>query len=143
MAGAYPRPTTLVSHAAPATGPRAGPHLNGDPRDTNYDQIQAGWSAHGRDGDKIGDIEEVGQNYLLVTKGLFMPKDLFIPLSTIQSVEAEEGRVILDVAKSQVDDMGWDQPPEADDTTYSSDQGAVSASGSAWTVVAQFALSRP
>ena len=80
---------------------------------TTYDQIQAGWSAHGRDGDKIGEIEEIGQNYLLVTKGLIFPKDLYIPMSNVQSVDASEGQVILDVDKSQVDDMGWDQPPEA------------------------------
>jgi uncharacterized protein (TIGR02271 family) len=80
---------------------------------STYDQIQAGWSAHGRDGDKIGEIEEIGQNYLLVTKGLIFPKDLYIPMTNVQSVDASEGQVVLDVDKSQVDDMGWDQPPEA------------------------------
>ena len=55
---------------------------------TTYDQIQAGWSAHGRDGDKIGEIEEIGQNYLLVTKGLIFPKDLYIPMSNVQSVDS-------------------------------------------------------
>src|SRR3712207_8035676 len=83
---------------------------------TTYDQIQAGWSAHGRDGEKIGEIEEIGQNYLLVTKGLIFPKDLYIPMSEVQSVDSSEGHVILNVDKSQVDDMGWDQPPEATGT---------------------------
>jgi hypothetical protein len=79
---------------------------------TAYDQIQAGWSAHGRDGDKIGDIEEIGQNYLLVTKGLIFPKDLYVPMDVVQGVDDAEGRVILNVEKSQIDDMGWDEPPE-------------------------------
>lgn len=80
---------------------------------TRYDQIQAGWSAHDREGDKIGDIEELGQDYLLVTKGLIFTKDLYIPQSTIHEIDAEQGQVWLDVAKSEVDDMGWDQPPTA------------------------------
>jgi uncharacterized protein (TIGR02271 family) len=78
---------------------------------TTFDQIQAGWSAHGRDGEKIGEIEEVGPNYLLVTKGLIFPKDLYIPMDIVQTVEGDEGHVILNVEKSQVDDMGWDEPP--------------------------------
>jgi len=94
--------------------------------DTTYDQIQAGWSAHGRDGEKIGDIEEIGQNYLLVTKGLIFPKDLYVPLTVVQTVEGEEGRVILDVDKSQVDDMGWDEPPAASEA---SDAGNGSFAG--------------
>jgi uncharacterized protein (TIGR02271 family) len=78
---------------------------------TTYDQIQAGWSAIGSDGDKIGEIEEIGQDYLLVTKGLIFPKDLYIPISNVQSVDGDEGQVILDVEKDRIDDMGWDQPP--------------------------------
>ena len=95
--------------------------------DTNYDQIQAGWSAHGSDGDKIGDIEEVGQNYLLVTKGLIFPKDLYIPQSAIRDVDTEQGQVYLNVEKSQVDDMGWNEPPAAGDWAT----GGVAGGGSA------------
>jgi uncharacterized protein (TIGR02271 family) len=95
--------------------------------DTNYDQIQAGWSAHGSDGDKIGDIEEVGQNYLLVTKGLIFPKDLYIPQSAIRDVDTDQGQVFLNVEKSQVDDMGWNEPPAAGDWAA----GGVAGGGSA------------
>ena len=95
--------------------------------DTNYDQIQAGWSALGSDGDKIGDIEEVGQNYLLVTKGLIFPKDLYIPQSAIGHVDTDEGQVHLNVEKSQVDDMGWNEPPQAGDWAT----GGVAGGGSA------------
>ena len=42
---------------------------------TRYDQIQAGWSAHDREGDKIGDIEELGQDYLCLLYTSPSPRD--------------------------------------------------------------------
>ncbi len=97
--------------------------------ETRYDQIQAGWSAHDREGDKIGDIEELGQDYLLVTKGLIFTKDLYIPQSAIQEVDTEQGQVWLNVAKSEVDSMGWDQPPTTDGDALAA--GGVAGGGSA------------
>ena len=92
--------------------------------DSTYDRVQAGWSAYGRDDEKIGDIEEVGPNYLLVTKGLIFPKDLYVPLSAVRTVEDAEGRVILDVEKAQVDGMAWDRPPGSIDDTQPAGPGA-------------------
>lgn len=78
---------------------------------TGFSEIQAGWSAYGRDGDKIGDIEEVGSDYILVTKGLIFVTDLYIPVDVIENVDASEGRVYLTVDKSSVEDQGWNEPP--------------------------------
>lgn len=95
-----------------------------------YDQIQAGWNARGSDGDKIGDIEEVGPNYLLVTKGLFFPTDLYIPTSAITQVDAEGGEVILNVTKSEVEDQGWNEPPvDGYDPTVEGGTGQVAGLG--------------
>ena len=80
---------------------------------TRYDQIQAGWSAHDREGDKIGDIEELGQDYLLVTKGLIFTKDVYVPFSAVDSVDPDSGSVRLNVDKDQIDSMGWDDVSSA------------------------------
>lgn len=83
--------------------------------DTRFDQIQTGWGAYGRDGDKIGEIEEIGPNYVLVTKGLIFVTDLYIPTDAIESVDADEGRIHLNVDKSAVEDQGWSEPPMQSD----------------------------
>ena len=48
---------------------------------TNVDQIRNGWTAYDANREQIGDVIEIGSNYVLVQKGLFFPKDLYIPLS--------------------------------------------------------------
>ena len=75
-------------------------------------QIQHGWDVFGSDGDKIGDVSDVGPNYVLVTKGFLFTKDIYIPTSAITGVEHD--RVYLNIAKDQVDSMGWDQAPMGD-----------------------------
>ena len=75
-------------------------------------QIQHGWDVFGSDGDKIGDVSDVGPNYVLVTKGFLFTKDIYIPTSAITGIEND--RVYLNIAKDQVDSMGWDQAPMGD-----------------------------
>src|SRR5439155_5849335 len=48
-----------------------------------------------------------------VSKGLFMPTDLYIPTSAISNVEHD--RVYLNVPKGEVESQDWDQPPETRD----------------------------
>ena len=78
----------------------------------NIDQIQNGWDVYGSDGEKVGDVDEVGPNYVLVQKGMFFTKDLYVPTSAITDIE--DDRVTLNVTKDQVESMGWDEPPMAD-----------------------------
>jgi len=78
-------------------------------------QIQHGWDVFGSDGEKVGDVSEVGSNYVLVKKGFIFTKDRYIPTSAITGIEHD--RVYLNVTKDQADTMGWDQPP-ADATGY-------------------------
>jgi len=77
-------------------------------------QIQHGWDVFGSDGEKVGDVSEVGSNYLLVTKGWLFPKDRYIPLDAITGIEHD--RVYLNVGKDQIESLGWDEPPTADTT---------------------------
>jgi uncharacterized protein (TIGR02271 family) len=74
--------------------------------------VRAGWDVYGSDGEKIGDVGDVGSNYLMVTKGFLFTKDIYIPTSAIKSIDQD--RVYLNVAKDQIDTMGWDRVPNGD-----------------------------
>jgi uncharacterized protein (TIGR02271 family) len=75
------------------------------------EQIGDGWNAFDADGEHIGDVQEVGSNYVLVQKGMFFPKDLYIPLSAVKSVDAANASFVVDVTKERVESLGWDGPP--------------------------------
>ena len=58
----------------------------------HHDEIRRGWGVHDASGDKIGDVAELGSNYLLVQKGLLFIKDIYVPTSEIRSTDvAREG----------------------------------------------------
>lgn len=65
---------------------------------------------------KVGDVAEVGFNYLLVQKGWLFTGDIYIPLSTVASVQ--ENDIRLNVTKDQVASMGWDVIPTEDAPAY-------------------------
>jgi len=78
--------------------------------------IQPGWAVYDTNEDKLGDVMEAGAGYVLVQKGLLFVKDIYIPESAIAETDAANGRVYINVAKGDVDSMGWDQPPTVDST---------------------------
>ena len=78
---------------------------------TNVDQIRNGWTAYDANREQIGDVFEIGSNYVLVQKGLFFPKDLYIPLSQVTSVDEANADFFVDVTKDNVESVGWDTPP--------------------------------
>jgi hypothetical protein len=83
--------------------------------------IKAGWAVVGNDGRRLGTVRDVGQNYVLASRG-GLGGDLYVPASAIANVENEV--VHLNLAKSQAEAMGWEQPPRGDDepeTTSGSD----------------------
>ena len=79
---------------------------------TNAQDIQVGWDVYGSDGDKIGDVSDIGDNYLLLTKGFLFTKDIYVPFSAVTGTDQD--RVYLNVSKDQIENMGWDQAPAAD-----------------------------
>ena len=92
---------------------------------TDVDQIRNGWNAYDAKREHIGDAIEVGNDYVLVQKGLFFPKDLYIPHSAITSVDPANASFVVDVTKENVEMLGWDSPPsdvrrDARDTTRDS-----------------------
>lgn len=71
----------------------------------------------GNDGHPVGEVREVGQNYLLISTG-GLKGDLFVPASAIGNVEHEV--VHLNVPQRDVPAMGWGQPPRNDDAPATS-----------------------
>jgi uncharacterized protein (TIGR02271 family) len=72
-------------------------------------RIQPGWAVYGRDGAKIGEVTALGANYVLVSKGLLFPRDIYIPSSAIAAIRADA--IELNVSKDQINSLGWDRPP--------------------------------
>lgn len=71
--------------------------------------IEPDWDVYASDGAHIGTVSEVGEDYILVQKGLIFVHDLFIPISAIERIEADA--IYLQVSKNDADTRGWDQPP--------------------------------
>ena len=82
---------------------------------SNLQHIQPGTNVYASDGDKIGDVSEVGVNYVLVRQGWLFTTDRYIPLAAIAGVDADG--IYVNVAKDQIEHMGWDVMPEEGATT--------------------------
>jgi uncharacterized protein (TIGR02271 family) len=91
----------------------------------HHDEIGRGWTVYDTNAEKIGDVEDVGSNYLLVQKGLLFVKDLYIPMSEVRDVDQAARTVYLGVGKDEIDSRGWDMPPVESDT----DVGAAATGG--------------
>jgi hypothetical protein len=74
--------------------------------------LRAGWTIVGNDGNHVGTIRDVGQNYVLVSTGR-LSEDLYVPASAIGNVESET--VHLNVTARDAGSMGWAQPPRNED----------------------------
>jgi uncharacterized protein (TIGR02271 family) len=77
----------------------------------NYDQIAQGWAVFDSNNEKVGEIAEIGANYLLVQKGLIFIKDVYVPMSAIRDTDAPNRSVYLSTTATSVESMGWDTPP--------------------------------
>jgi hypothetical protein len=74
--------------------------------------LKPGWAVVGNDGRRLGTIRDVGQNFVLISRG-GLSGNLYVPASAIANVEGEA--VHLNLARDQAEEMGWEQPPRDDD----------------------------
>jgi hypothetical protein len=89
-----------------------------------YDTLK-GFDVYSSDNEKIGTIEEVfhpqaampqarGGHYFKVDPGmlksLFGADDVFVPETTIRTVDPSEDRIILELPKSRLKDQDWSEP---------------------------------
>jgi len=78
--------------------------------------LQNGMDVYGADDAKLGSIHEVRDNYFIVEKGFFFPKDYYIPVSAIEGVDPDN-RVYLNITKDVALNQGWDVEPGSLDAT--------------------------
>ena len=76
---------------------------------TTRTNIRNGMEVYGNDEEQLGTVAEVGDNYVLVQKGLIFVKDIYIPVSAIDRVAGDA--LWLNIPKDQVESMGWDDIP--------------------------------
>jgi hypothetical protein len=77
----------------------------------NIKEIQVGWTAYDETGDELGEVAHLGGNYVLVKKGRFFATDVYIPSSSIDSIDARDSAFTVAVLKEDVESSGWDSPP--------------------------------
>ena len=73
--------------------------------------IGRGWAVISADGKRVGDVTEVHPHYLLVSRGVILVRDMFLPLGTVERVE--EKRVILSVTYDVLRSMNLAHEPPA------------------------------
>ena len=78
--------------------------------------LKAGWAIVGNDGRRLATVEDVGQNYVLASRG-GGSADLYVPASAIANVEHDV--VHLNITKNEAEQMGWEQPPREEDVPES------------------------
>ena len=79
--------------------------------------LKPGWMVVGNDGRRVGQVHDVGQNYI-VTSTIGLGSDIYVPVSAIANVEHEV--VHLSVPQRDVGEMGWEQPPRDGDAPATS-----------------------
>jgi uncharacterized protein (TIGR02271 family) len=78
---------------------------------SNLDRVQPGWTVVDQLGEKIGDVNDVQSDYLVLTKGLIFLKDIYVPLDAIETVDTSDQTVTLNVRKADIDESRWSQAP--------------------------------
>jgi len=79
----------------------------------NQINLQNGMDVYGADDAKLGSIHDIRDNYFVVEKGFFFPKDYYIPMSAVEGVDPDN-RVYLNVTKDVALNQDWDVEPLAE-----------------------------
>jgi len=79
-------------------------------------QLREGMDVVGSDGDKVGEVDRIEGDSVVVKKGMFFPKDYYIPTSAFTN--ADQDRAYLNVTKEVALDQGWDVAPTERTTGY-------------------------
>lgn len=89
--------------------------------------LTQGMDVFGSDGEKVGSVQDVQGDYVVVSKGFFFPTDYYIPFSALGNADANS--VYLNVTKDEALNQGWDQVPDTTTTTTTYDEQPVTDAG--------------
>ena len=79
-------------------------------------QLREGMNVVGSDGDKVGEVDRLEGDFVVVKKGMFFPTDYYIPTSAFTTADADQA--YLNVTKDVALDQGWDVAPTERTTGY-------------------------
>ena len=79
-------------------------------QDRYYTQIHEGMDVLDQNGDRIGKCGETIGRFFNVDAGFLGTKEYYVPFSAIS--EVRDNSIFLNVVKSDLDRMGWDQMPD-------------------------------
>lgn len=71
--------------------------------------IERGWSVYTEDDKRVGDVVEVHGHYLLVSRGLLVVRDIYVPRYAVASVD--EHKVQLAITEARLRQMAWGSAP--------------------------------
>lgn len=84
---------------------------------TYMNEIETGTSVYGSDGEKIGEVAAITEQYFVIEKGFFFPTDVYVPMSAVRTVD-EDG-IQLSMTKEEAESSDWSGPPAEGDVDYS------------------------
>jgi uncharacterized protein (TIGR02271 family) len=110
-----------------------------DQRTSVLGNVRKGMNVLGSDGEKLGEVDGVEANSIVVKKGFFFPQDYYIPADAVANTDGDN--VYLSVSKDAALDQRWDTPPvgvgvtgyEMNEASMSSPSGGERQAGSAIT----------
>jgi pimeloyl-ACP methyl ester carboxylesterase len=73
------------------------------------EDIGRGWTVYTEDGKRLGDVVEVHPHYLLVSRGLLIVRDVYVPRYAVAAVDNRQ--VHLAISEERIRHMGWTAPP--------------------------------
>jgi uncharacterized protein (TIGR02271 family) len=79
---------------------------------TYGNEIQTGTTVYSSDGEKIGDVAGVADNYFVIEKGFIFTKDIYVPMSAVSS--ADDDGINLSLTKDEVENQDWSSQPQDD-----------------------------
>ena len=95
--------------------------------DTYASQIQTGTDVYGSDGEKVGSVAGISDNYFVIEKGFIFTTDIYVPMSAVTSVD--DDRITLSMTKGQVEDADWAHEPTDEDHHDDLGPGTAAATG--------------
>ena len=75
----------------------------------NAPAIERGWTVYTEDNKRVGDVVEVHGHYMLVSRGLLVVRDIYVPRYAVASVE--DRKVRLSITDERLRRMDWAAPP--------------------------------
>ncbi len=105
--------TDLLQHAHALSRPLAGTIQYGDANEETGEvdqrEIHEGTNVLSHDGEKLGEVVGLMENYLIVEQGFFNPHDVYIPVSAI--ARHGESNLRLRLTRDEFDASDWTIEP--------------------------------